>query len=65
MIVEELVVRLRIEEDNRKKGGSTSTVKANMVEHGESLGARKKPPTGKSSKLGARGGISKRPVYKL
>ena len=64
MTVEELVVKLRIEEDNRKKRGSTSTVKANMVEHGESSGARNEPPTGKSSKLGARGGISKRPAYK-
>ena len=39
MNVEELIVRLRIEEDNRrseKRGSYQSEVKANVVEHGQS-----------------------------
>ena len=39
MNVEELIVRLRIEEDNRrfeKRGSFQSEVKANVVEHGQS-----------------------------
>ncbi|KAL7245969.1 hypothetical protein ACSBR2_001158 [Camellia fascicularis] len=64
MSVEELVVRLRIEEDNRKKRGSTSSVKANVIEHGKSSGIRKKPPVNKSSKLGPRGGVAKKSAYK-
>ncbi|XP_028109984.1 uncharacterized protein LOC114308579 [Camellia sinensis] len=44
--------------------GNTSTVKANVVKHGQSSRVKKKLPTGKSSKLEARGGVSKRPVYK-
>ncbi|XP_028053736.1 probable receptor-like protein kinase At5g38990 [Camellia sinensis] len=59
MPVEELVVRLWIEEDNRKKGGSTSSVKANVIEHGKSYGIRKK-----LSKLGPRGGVAKKSAYK-
>ena len=35
-----------------------------MVEHGQSSGVKKAPPTGKSSKLEARDGVSERPVYK-
>ncbi|KAL7195792.1 hypothetical protein ACSBR1_035930 [Camellia fascicularis] len=64
MTIEELVIRLRIQEDNKKKWGSTSTVKANVLKHGQSSGVKKNRPTNKSSKLGARGGVSKRPVYK-
>ncbi|XP_028107354.1 uncharacterized protein LOC114306335 [Camellia sinensis] len=62
--VEELVVRLRIKEDNKKKVRSTSTVKANVVKYGQSSGVKKKSPIGKSSELGAIGGVFKRSVYK-
>ncbi|XP_028120741.1 uncharacterized protein LOC114318075 [Camellia sinensis] len=55
---------LRIEEDNRRKWGNTSTVKANVIEHSQSSGVKNKPPTSKSLKLGARGSVSKRSVYK-
>ncbi|XP_028121263.1 uncharacterized protein LOC114318546 [Camellia sinensis] len=47
-----------------RKGGSTSTVKANVVEHGQSSRVKKKPLTSKSSKLETRDGVSKRPIYK-
>ncbi|GMP27335.1 hypothetical protein CsSME_00003374 [Camellia sinensis var. sinensis] len=51
MTVEELIVKLRTEVDNRKKEGSTSAVKENMPN--------------KDLKLGPKGGVFKRPVYKL
>ena len=61
-----LVVRLRIKEDNRgfdKKGAHTTIeVKANFVELGQ--GSKiKKHNKGKSSKLGPKGGISKRQKF--
>ncbi|KAH9727083.1 CCHC-type domain-containing protein [Citrus sinensis] len=53
MNIEGLVVKLRIEEDNRnaEKRGAISVAKANFVEHG---------PKNKNTKLGPRGGISKK-----
>ncbi|KZV48684.1 hypothetical protein F511_26132 [Dorcoceras hygrometricum] len=58
MNVEELIVRLRIEEDNRNSERSFFTPnvdKANVVEHGDKYNAKRKPrPSGKDSKLGAR-----------
>ena len=61
--MEDLVVRLRIEEDNRrpdKQGAHTSPkVKANFVEHGQSS-KKKQHNKGKGSKLGPRGGVSKK-----
>ncbi|XP_028093117.1 uncharacterized protein LOC114293282 [Camellia sinensis] len=50
--------------DSRKKGESTSSVKANVIEHGKSSGVRKKPTVNKGSKLGPRGGVAKKPAYK-
>ena len=66
MNMDYLVVRLRIEEDNRgfdKKGAHTTIeVKANFVELGQ--GSKiKKHNKGKSSKLGPKGGISKRQKF--
>ena len=61
MSMEDLVVRLRIEEDKKesdKKGVHTSTkVKENFVELGQGSKV-KKHNKGKSSKLGPKGGVS-------
>ena len=63
MSMEDLIVGLRIEEDNRrfKKWGLTLVeAKANMVDHGYSS---KKNKSGKGSKLGTKGGVSKKPKF--
>ncbi|KAL5547869.1 hypothetical protein UlMin_003100 [Ulmus minor] len=57
MSIEDLVVRLRIEEDNRcseKRGYNLSVAKANMVEHGQSS-KFKKNKSNKGPKLGPKG----------
>ena len=56
MNLEELIVRLRIEEDNRssEKRGFNLVAKANVVEQGQ--GSKNKKP---KLKLGPKGGISK------
>ena len=63
MRMEDLVVRLRIEEDNKrsdKKAAHTSPeVKANFVEHGQSS-KKRQHNKGKSSKLEPKGGVSKK-----
>ena len=63
MSIEDLVVKLRIEEDNRrsnKKGVHTSPeVKANFVEHGQNS-KKKQHNKGKGSKFGPKGGVSKK-----
>ena len=53
MNIEGLVVKFRIEGDNRnaKRKGVISMAKANFVEHG---------PKNKNKKLGPKGGISKK-----
>ncbi|KAH9671079.1 hypothetical protein KPL70_017207 [Citrus sinensis] len=53
MNIEGLVIKLRIEEDNRnaEKRGAISVAKTNFVEHG---------PKNKNKKLGPKGGISKK-----
>ena len=59
MNLEELIVRLRIEEDNRgseKKGFHPVVAKANVVEHGQSSKNKK---TKAKPKLGPKGGVSK------
>ena len=64
MNVEELIVRLRIEEDNRrseKRGSFQSEVKANVVEHGQSSKFKKR--TTKGVILGPKGGISKKQKF--
>ena len=64
--MEDLVVRLHIEEDNRgydKKGAHTSTkVKANFVELSQDS-KTKKYNKGKGSKLGPKGGDSKKQKF--
>ncbi|KZV54689.1 hypothetical protein F511_42971 [Dorcoceras hygrometricum] len=64
MNVEELIVRLRIEEDNRnseRRLFTPNVAKANVVEHGDKYNAKRKPrPSGKDSKLGARKGTFKK-----
>ena len=64
MSIEDLVIRLRIEEDNR---GSEKNVtrnpneaKANFVEHGQSSKFKKANNKGKDTKLGPKGGVSKK-----
>ena len=66
MSIEDLVVRLRFEEDNRgsdKKGAHTSIeVKANFVELGQGS-KTKKHNKGKGSKLGPKRGVSKKQKF--
>ncbi|KAL5573706.1 hypothetical protein UlMin_023303 [Ulmus minor] len=62
MSIEDLVVRLHIEEDNRcseKRGYNLSVAKANVVEHGQSS-KFKKNKSNKGPKLGPKGGVSKK-----
>ncbi|RVW62815.1 Retrovirus-related Pol polyprotein from transposon TNT 1-94 [Vitis vinifera] len=67
MSIEDLIIRLRIEEDNRrseKKGAHTlNEAKANFVEHGQSSKAKTNNNKGKGSMLGPKGGISKKPKF--
>ena len=60
MSLEDLIVRLRIEEDNRGSDKRVNTVapKANVVEHGES--SKSKKPSKSKNKLGPKGGVSKK-----
>ena len=60
MNVKELIVRFRIEEDNKiseKRVSSQFEIKANVVEHGQSSKFKKK--TSKGFNLGLKEGISK------
>ncbi|KAL5559487.1 hypothetical protein UlMin_035698 [Ulmus minor] len=62
MSIEDLVVRLRIEENNRcseKRGYNLSVAKANVVEYGQSS-KFKKNKSNKGPKLGPKGGVSKK-----
>ncbi|RVW17127.1 Retrovirus-related Pol polyprotein from transposon TNT 1-94 [Vitis vinifera] len=67
MSIEDLIIRLRIEEDNRrseKKGAHTlNEAKTNFVEHGQSSKAKTNNNKGKGSKLEPKGGISKKPKF--
>ena len=63
MTIEDLIVRLRIEEDNRGKGNSTlSSEKANVVEHGQAFKSKPKS-SHKGAKLGPKGGVSKKQKF--
>ncbi|KAL5582887.1 hypothetical protein UlMin_015329 [Ulmus minor] len=65
MSIEDLVVRLRIEEDNRcfkKRGYNLSVAKANVVEHKQSSKFKKKK-SNKGPKLGPKGGVSKKQKF--
>ena len=65
--IEDLIIRLRIEEDNRgfeKKGAhNPGDVKANFVEHGQCSKFKKANNKGKGNKLGPKGGISKKQKF--
>ena len=59
MNLEELIVRLRIEEDNRgskKRVFNPAAAKKNVVEHGQSSKNKKTKP---KPELGPKGGVSK------
>ena len=67
MKMEDLIIRLRIEEDNlnaEKKVGSTHMAKANVMEHDQASRSKKKQPN-KGSKFGPKGGIAKKPKYQF
>ena len=63
MSMDDLVVRLRIKEDNKmsdkKRAHTSPKVKANFVEHGQSS-KKKQHNKGKGFKLGPKGGVSKK-----
>ena len=67
MTVEDLIVRLRIEEDNRgatkklNKTANLNVAKANIVEVKKDFKKGKQPQTG--SKLGPKGGVFKKPKF--
>ncbi|RVW34174.1 hypothetical protein CK203_092820 [Vitis vinifera] len=68
MSIEDLIIRLHIEEDNRrseKKGAHTlNEAKANFVEHGQSSKAKTNNNKGKGSKLGPKGGSQRSRNFK-
>nr|XP_048330637.1 uncharacterized protein LOC125422606 [Ziziphus jujuba var. spinosa] len=63
MDMETFIGKLRIEDDNRKsnKRASKARLKANVVEYSQSFNNKKK--TGKASKFGPKGGISKKTKF--
>ncbi|XP_062105607.1 uncharacterized protein LOC133817193 [Humulus lupulus] len=67
MSVEDLIRRLRIEEDNKsaeKRSSNPNAAKANMVEHDKgSKGKKPKPKPKPGSKLGTKGGVSKKSKF--
>ena len=67
MSIEDLIFRLRIEEDNKgykkKMAHNPGEAKANFVEHGQSSKFKKANNNRKGNKLGAKGGISKKQKF--
>ena len=67
MSIEDLVIRLRIEEDNRgskkKVVHNPNEAKANFVEHDPSSKIKKGNNKGKGTKLGPKGGVSKKQKF--
>ena len=67
MSIEDLVIRLCIEEDNRgsekKMAHNPNQAKANFVEHGQSSKFKKGNNKGKDTKLGTKGGVSKKQKF--
>ena len=63
MSIEDMVIRLCIEEDNRgfekKEAHNPNETKANFVEHGQSSKFKKANNKGKDTKMGPKGGVSK------
>ena len=67
MSIEDLVIRLRIEEDNkgseRKMSHNPNEAKANFVEHGQGSKFNKGNNKGKGTKLGPKGGVFKKQKF--
>ena len=67
MSIEDLVIRLRVEEDNRgskkKMAHDPNEVKANFVEHGQSSKFKKGNNKEKGTKLEPKGGVSKKQKF--
>src|SRR3954464_12252366 len=66
MSMEDLVVRLRIEEDNKRsetKGSTPTDAKANMVDQGQSSKKKKNSKKHEGPKMGPKGGVSKKPRF--
>ena len=67
MRIKDLVIRLRIEEDNRgskkKMAHYPNEAKINFVEHGQSSKFKKGNNKGKDTKLGPKGGVSKKQKF--
>ena len=67
MSIEDLIVRLRIEEDNRgsekEVTHNSSEAKANFVEHGQSSKFKKANNKGKKTKMRPKGGVSKKQKF--
>ena len=65
--IEDLVIRLHIEEDNRgsekKMTHNPNEAKANFMEHGQSSKFKKGNNKGKDTKLGPKGGVSKKQKF--
>ena len=67
MSIKDLVIRLHIEEDNKgsekKMAQNPNEAKANFVEHGQSSKFKKGNNKGKDTKLGPKGGVSKKQKF--
>ena len=67
MSIEDLIIRLRIEEDNResekKRAHNPSKVKANFVKHGQGSKFKKANNKGKGTKLGPKRKVSKKQKF--
>ena len=67
MSIEDLVIRLRIEEDNRgskkKVAHNPNEAKANFAEHGQRSKFKKANNKGKDTKLGPKGEVSKKQKF--
>ena len=67
MSIEDLVIELHIEEDNRgsnkKMTKNANEAKANIMEHGQSSKFKKGNNKGKDTKLGPKGGVSKKQKF--
>ena len=60
MNIEDLIIRLCIEEMRQKGAYNPNEAKANFVEYGQSSKLKKANNKGKDTKLGLRGGVSKK-----
>ena len=67
MSIEDMVIKLHIEEDNRgfekKVAHNPNEAKANFVKHDQSSKFKKANNKGKDTKLGPKGGVSKKQKF--